>query len=234
MDANGLRFWMLANEADWVPASMPDWQPDKDGPDVYYDSAWRSLRLASYSSRMQGLPVASLATASAKLDQVPGTRDAYGTPAYWDPDRKQVMATGALPGALPIFTPPANEQPSDMTMGYDGMLYLAMAPSGQSSCRTAATAGTRYRWPCPISPPGAWPPTRQAGCGPLTNNAGRSHGWKANRWPSGPMRPTPQEHSDHSPRTRSRPTLPSLTSRCAASTSVSWDWRAVRMAGWLC
>ncbi len=119
MDANGLRFWMLSNAEDWHAASAPA--------DVFHDAARRSLRLASRSERTLNLAAASLSAALSKLELTPGARDAFGTWAYWDSPRGQVMATGALTGAVPIFQPPLDDQPSDLALGFDGVLYLALS-----------------------------------------------------------------------------------------------------------
>ena len=86
----------------------------------------RSLRLASRSERTLNLAAASLSAALSKLELVPGARDAFGTRAYWDSPRGQVMATGALTGAVPIFQPPLDDRPSDLALGVDGVLYLAL------------------------------------------------------------------------------------------------------------
>lgn len=118
MDANGLRFWMLSNADDWRPARAPA--------DVFYDAARRTLRLASRSDRTLNLPPVSLSVALSKLELPPGARDAFGTRAYWASARGQVMATGALTGAVPIFQPPLDDPATDLALGFDGVLYLAL------------------------------------------------------------------------------------------------------------
>ena len=121
MDANGLRFWMLADEADWVPAGEP--------PLVQYDAARRSLRLASERllPPLSGAAgAAAEAEASVRLEQVPQARDGYGTRAYWDPAAGAVMADGAMDGAVPILYPPPGSAPTDLALGYNGVLYLAI------------------------------------------------------------------------------------------------------------
>jgi phage tail-like protein len=118
MDANGLHFRMLSNAEDWLAASTPA--------DVFYDATRRSLRLASRSERTLNVPAASLSAALSKLELAPGARDAFGTRAYWDSLRGQVMATGALAGAVPIFQPSLDDRPSDLALGVDGVLYLAL------------------------------------------------------------------------------------------------------------
>jgi len=119
MDANGLRFWMLANERDWNPGN---------GTDISYDAESRTLQLAS--ERL--LPPAAVALTDAldadarsRLERVPQTRDAFDTRAWWDVGSRTVMASGALPDAVPIYEP--SDAPTDLVMGNDGVLYMAVA-----------------------------------------------------------------------------------------------------------
>lgn len=122
MDTNGLRFWMLAEEDQWHRPGNP--------PPVEYDQKRRSLRLASQrpviSNTATTLPNAE-ALARTHLEIVPQTRDSYENRAYWDAASKLVMATGAFPDSVAIFAPIPGEQPTDLAMGYDGVLYLAIA-----------------------------------------------------------------------------------------------------------
>jgi phage tail-like protein len=123
MSVNGLRFWMLADEGDWRLLDGAQGEPGAPS-GAYYDPERNSLHLASSSERTFSLAPAALALAKSRLEDVPQARDAFGTRAFWDPGSAQVMATGALPGALPIFTPPAGERVVDLAMGYDGVLYM--------------------------------------------------------------------------------------------------------------
>ncbi len=120
MDANGLRFWMVGDEGHWAIHGDP--------PLLAYDRTRRSLRLASH--RPTGaLPLedeAVLAEAALRLERLRETRDEYGTRAYWDNVANVVMASGALPTPTPIFTLPTAGTPTDLAMGYDGVLYAAI------------------------------------------------------------------------------------------------------------
>lgn len=121
MDANGLRFWMLAEERHW--------QIEGDPPLLSYNRARQSIQLAS-----QRQPVAfsdadvagAEGDAAARLEQCPQARDNFETRAYWDGAQSRVMATGALPGAVPIFAPPVGALVTDLVLGFDGVLYIAM------------------------------------------------------------------------------------------------------------
>src|SRR5512146_2800769 len=105
MKVNGLRFWMLADEGDWRLLDGAQGEPGAPS-GAYYDPEQNSLRLASSSERTFSLAPATLSLAQSALEEAPQARDAFGTRAYWDPGLAQVMATGALPGAVPIFAPP--------------------------------------------------------------------------------------------------------------------------------
>ncbi len=117
MDVNGLRFWMLANADDW----------DLD-PDVSYDAATRRLQLASQRpvpTLPDDTPPGLRGNAEARLQRIPQTRDTYGNRAYWDQTSERIVATGTLPDSVPIFQLPGNTPPTDMAVGFDGVLYIA-------------------------------------------------------------------------------------------------------------
>ncbi len=132
-DANGLRFWMLSEAKQWNLLGDPA--------GVQYDRDRRSLRLASQrrlppwqiealSETATPSPVTgpeSRTEARSRLSRIPETRDSFGTRAYWDGDSQRVVATGAAPGVVGIYLPPIGDVPTDLAMGYDGVLYLAIA-----------------------------------------------------------------------------------------------------------
>lgn len=121
MDANGLRFWMLADAHHWAIWGDP--------PPLEYDREHRVLRLASQGS-LPTLPESSLPAAEtealARLQRVPGARDSYATWSFWDPPTRTIMAAGASPGSVPIYAAPIDETPTDQALGYDGVLYIAI------------------------------------------------------------------------------------------------------------
>ena len=124
MDANGLRFWMLANAEQWTILGDP--------PQLQYDQQCHRLRLASerlLPQWSQSTPINPTleSTALSRLEQVPQTLDSYGTRAFWEPTSGKILATGALPRSVPIFTPEASNPPTDLVMGYDGILYVALS-----------------------------------------------------------------------------------------------------------
>ena len=118
MDANGLRFWMMADENQWLLTEDSHLQ---------YDAERRSLRLASERS-LAVFPHSETDAVSA-VERIPQALDGFGSRAYWeaDPNIRSVMATGAFPEAVGIFKPPLGQEPTDLTIGHDGILYMAMS-----------------------------------------------------------------------------------------------------------
>jgi len=120
MDANGLRFWMLSQHDDWIsPAGSNS---------LYYCTGNHRLQLRSVSNT--SAPAEDLATAQALVEAVHMTRDQFGNYARWDSAAKLVFAGGSGPAndpankEVPIYSPP--QAVSDLVMGYDGILYLAV------------------------------------------------------------------------------------------------------------
>jgi phage tail-like protein len=127
MDANGLKHWLLADAHQWRLEGVSPTLPAL--PTLHYDEVRRSLRLAS-RRLIPALSDTEVAVAEAqalsRLEIVPQTRDRLGMRAYWDASAHAVVATGARPGTLPIVTLPVGQAPTDVVMGYDDVLYLAM------------------------------------------------------------------------------------------------------------
>ena len=112
MNANGQRFWLLADREHWTEA-----------PHLRYDGERRSLRLAS--ERAAPAWAVGRVDAQARLEQVPEARDRYGTRARWSAARRRLVATGALPGEVPILKLRRGMDPTDLALGFDGVLYVA-------------------------------------------------------------------------------------------------------------
>lgn len=117
MDANGLKFCMLARAGDWAPA----------GDSVQYDSASHTLRLARHRAMPDWPP--DTASAEKALATVPQSIDRYGTRAFWSAGDGALLATGAAPGFERIYPapgdPPVAGTVTDVALGYDDLLYLA-------------------------------------------------------------------------------------------------------------
>ena len=152
MDANGLSFWMLADvyrrRPDGSPYRQPgegdpvyaDWRPRPDETALDVDVAKRLLRLACKRAQKISMPAHARSTATTLLDVVPQCRDAFGTYATWRPEMGRVMAGGALEGEVSLGTPAA--PPTDLAMGYDGVLYAAAGLVVRGAVRVVATVAT--------------------------------------------------------------------------------------------
>jgi len=116
MDANLQRPFQLANREDW--------QISEDPAGVYFDAERRALRLTSARERMF---VEDEASARQRLERAPGSCDRFGTHARWDAPLEQVLASGAFPGTVPVFSSAPGEVVSDVAIGFDSVLYLAVA-----------------------------------------------------------------------------------------------------------
>jgi phage tail-like protein len=122
MDANGLRFWMIADAVQWRIDDLSG---------VEYDPECQTLRLANERVSTPEAGSAPDEVRSKSLVEIaPETIDAFGMRAFWDDAQKAVVATGARPGNVPILLPPIDSWPSDLAVGHDGVLYLAMAIEG--------------------------------------------------------------------------------------------------------
>ncbi len=130
MDANGLNFWMLSTAADWLPPGGSD--------TLYYCT--QNGRLQLRSRRTGNPPVEDFSAASALVETAPMSRDAFGNYARWDSTANNVAAGGSGVGEVVIYTPPAGQTVTDLAMGYDGALYLAVAG-------TLVLVDRRNRWP---------------------------------------------------------------------------------------
>ena len=117
MDANGLRFWLLADARHWRTRTH-----------VVWDAECRVLRLASERSLpAPSDPSAALAAASSALEEIPRAVDAQGAVAYWNLTASAVVARSYLPDEA--ITLPLEATPSDLVVGFDGVLYCALPDS---------------------------------------------------------------------------------------------------------
>jgi phage tail-like protein len=97
-------------------------------------------RLQLLSMRLGNPPVEVFPTASALVETTPMTQDAFGNYARWDSTGLQVLAGGSGPGEVSIYTAPAGQTVTDLAMGYDGILYIAVGG-------TLVLVDRRGRWP---------------------------------------------------------------------------------------
>ncbi|MBE0623298.1 MAG: phage tail protein [Burkholderiales bacterium] len=117
MDANGLHFWMLAEAGHWPARAHAVW-----------DAGCRALQLASERSLPAPAdPSAAFAAANSALERIPRALDQFDAVAYWNEDARVIAVKSYLPEtgvALPL-----NERPSDLCVGADAVLYVAL-PEG--------------------------------------------------------------------------------------------------------
>ncbi|HYO68537.1 MAG TPA: phage tail protein [Archangium sp.] len=137
MDANRLRFWMMADPLlHWTPISKEnDKEEDEDEEEkeegVYLDASRRSVRLASWPGKAiwsEPSEPSDMANVQQLVYKTPGVLDAFGTWAYLGEDQSAVMAAGAGSQPVPLLSfDPANHGslPTDMVLGQDDVLYLA-------------------------------------------------------------------------------------------------------------
>jgi phage tail-like protein len=121
MDSNGLRFWMLSSKQDWL---LTEPAPDQQFEGLSYCERRNRLHLRSTPDAPANPE--NFTKISDLLGAAPFARDPYGTYARWDPNSGHVMAGGAGASEVPIYTPPAHSDITDMALGYDGVLYLAV------------------------------------------------------------------------------------------------------------
>ncbi len=116
MDANGLKFWLLADGVHWHLPGEP--------PALEYDSQRRSLRLARQRRELN--LVEDRSVAETRLETVPQARDLHGNRAWYDADLQRILAVGVsdTPQAIYSFAPDA--ELTDMALGDDGVLYMAV------------------------------------------------------------------------------------------------------------
>ena len=115
MDANGLRAWMIGDERQW--------RLESDA--VQYERTSRTLRLARHRETI-AYPVDE-AGAAALLGRVPESIDVYGTRAFWSGGSGSVRSAGAVPGDVLLWSPPGTDAVTDVALGFDDFLYVAVA-----------------------------------------------------------------------------------------------------------
>ena len=100
----------------------------------------KTNRLQLLSTRLGNPPAENFTDALALVETAPMARDAFGNYARWDAPSSQVLAGGSGPGEEPIFTAPTGQPVTDLVMGYDGILYIAMGG-------VLVLVDRRGRWP---------------------------------------------------------------------------------------
>lgn len=118
MDANGSRFWSLQAAAHWPTLGG-------EGTHLRWHAGCSALRLASERElEAPGDPVASEAAARLALQIVPRALDPQGAVASWHAASAAVVVRSHLPDAAIAL--PLPEAPTDLCVGHDGVLYVAL------------------------------------------------------------------------------------------------------------
>jgi len=119
MDANGLKFWLLADERHWL---LPG-----DPPALEYDAQRRALRLARQRRELNLNEDQS--KAETRLQTVPQGRDVHSNRAWYDPVSHSIFSVGVSDTPVPIYHIEGTTELTDMALGDDGVLYLAVGGS---------------------------------------------------------------------------------------------------------
>jgi phage tail-like protein len=138
MDANGLKHWLLAD--------AHQWRIEGDPPALSYEAVRRRLRLAgrrAIPAVGDGEAAEVEGQALSRLELVPDALDRFGMRASWDVAAHAIVATGARPGRFSIIPIPLGHTPSDVAMGHDDILYVAVG-------NRILLHDTRDRW-APVS-----------------------------------------------------------------------------------
>lgn len=136
MDANGHRFWLFADAADF----------DLSDARAAWNSERRTLRLSG-RVRDDDVPL-DRGAALAMSNLPPVAIDGFGTWAWFDPASARVFAAGALDQPEAILDLPAGARVHDMIVDRDGVLCLALEPA--EDARSLLLADLRGRWADPF------------------------------------------------------------------------------------
>ena len=105
---------------------------------LYYCS--KSKRLQLLSMRLGTSPAENFVHATALVETAPMARDSFGNYARWDAGSSTIKAGGSGPGEETIFTATGGQTVTDLAMGFDGILYIAMGGN-------LVMVDRRGRWP---------------------------------------------------------------------------------------
>ena len=116
MDANGLKFWLLADERHWL---LPG-----DPPTLEYDAQRRSLRLARQRRELNLNEGRS--KAETRLQTVAQARDNHGNRAWYDASMRTIMSVGVSDTPVVIYRLEGTAALTDIALANDGVLYMAV------------------------------------------------------------------------------------------------------------
>jgi phage tail-like protein len=125
MDANGARFWSLQAAGHWPSLAQGDGA-------LRWDAACSALQLASRRElATPGDLALNQAAALSAIEEVPRALDAQAVVASWHGPSGAIVVRSHLPQAAIALTREAlgmsaQEAPTDLCMGADGVLYVAL------------------------------------------------------------------------------------------------------------
>jgi phage tail-like protein len=116
VDANGQNFRMLCDASHWRLLEDPS--------GLEYDHARGALRLAH--QRREVTFTDNPALAEERLLLTPQTQDNYGNRARLDDSGERIVASGLVASETEIYRAAEGAQITDIAMGYDDVLYIAI------------------------------------------------------------------------------------------------------------
>jgi phage tail-like protein len=116
VDANGQNFRLMCDASHWRLLEDPS--------GLEFDHARGALRLA-HQRREVGF-IDNLALAEDRLLLTPQTQDNYGNRARLDDSGEHIIASGVVAGETEIYLAAEGAQITDIAMGYDDVLYIAI------------------------------------------------------------------------------------------------------------
>ncbi|WP_418320180.1 phage tail protein [Piscinibacter sakaiensis] len=129
MDANGQRFWMWSQPADWLELDGTAVALSSNTVAGAHDAAPRpllALRAERAAPALRDGPAREL-LAETELARLPLLRDRFGTLARWDVPSQTLMGFGAFEGEVPRYATTAGSTPLALALDHDDVLLLAFA-----------------------------------------------------------------------------------------------------------
>lgn len=144
MNSNHQRFWMIADEADWITSD--------NTVRVDYDNEKRRIRLRSNRPQVTLPGELDEVGLGMLLNQSSIATDAYGTIAFWNMKEKSVVANGALGNKgspVCLCGPFEGVVACDLTIGYDDVLYISLLETNGLKRNFIRFLDRRGRWTTP-------------------------------------------------------------------------------------
>ena len=114
MDANGLRFWMLADATHWPGRVHTAWHAECG-----------TLRLSSERRLTAPVDLNAFAAANTALEGIPRAVDIHDGVARWNGAASAIVVRSHLPGDALRLT--LSEAPTDLCVAPNGVLYVALS-----------------------------------------------------------------------------------------------------------